>query len=311
MANEFSTKPNNITPAAVGQLANPDDYNQNIAAQSKGAIVGIDGNGSYADADFGDETLGTNGALINNLKLREGGLVKIYNASGVFQNNVNLGQATESLIGQAEIATQTESNTGTDDTRFITPLKLKTRQGKRYVGRLTASSSASLSQALSTGSRYEFVFVNILPANNAVMLTAQYSVDGGSSWINSSYLQRSSFASTSDAEISATNKTSGLTINGNDNDGNTGAGNNSTRGGINGEFILYNPSNSSYKQAKWNVIYSTTTSLNYQASTYGTGIYQGATTAINAIQFLFKTVGSDTNNGNIASGYIDVYEYND
>ncbi len=34
--------------------------------------------------------------------------------------------ATESVAGKAEIATQTETNTGTDDTRFITPLKLKT-----------------------------------------------------------------------------------------------------------------------------------------------------------------------------------------
>lgn len=34
--------------------------------------------------------------------------------------------ATETVQGKAEIATQTETNTGTDDVRFITPLKLKT-----------------------------------------------------------------------------------------------------------------------------------------------------------------------------------------
>jgi hypothetical protein len=34
--------------------------------------------------------------------------------------------ATESVAGKAEIATQTETNTGTDDTRIVTPKKLKT-----------------------------------------------------------------------------------------------------------------------------------------------------------------------------------------
>jgi len=37
-------------------------------------------------------------------------------------------QATELLKGIAEIATQAEVTTGTDDTRFVTPLKLKTNQ---------------------------------------------------------------------------------------------------------------------------------------------------------------------------------------
>lgn len=98
MAGEF-TKPNNITPAVLGQIANPDDYNQNIAGQSKGAIVGIDVNGSFADVDLGDEALITNGALIKNIKLREGYYLKFYNASGVFQRNVNLDIASSTLAG--------------------------------------------------------------------------------------------------------------------------------------------------------------------------------------------------------------------
>ena len=87
MAGEF-TKPNNIVPAVLGQIANPDDYNQNIAGQSKGSIVGIDIDGSFADVDLGDESLITNGALIKNIKLRQGYYLKFYNASGVFQNDV-------------------------------------------------------------------------------------------------------------------------------------------------------------------------------------------------------------------------------
>lgn len=38
-----------------------------------------------------------------------------------------LSAATETASGIAEIATQTETNTGTDDVRFVTPLKLQTR----------------------------------------------------------------------------------------------------------------------------------------------------------------------------------------
>lgn len=48
--------------------------------------------------------------------------------------------ATETVQGKAEIATQAETNTGTDDVRFITPLKLKTNLiSKNYLsGTLSA-----------------------------------------------------------------------------------------------------------------------------------------------------------------------------
>lgn len=44
-------------------------------------------------------------------------------------------QATESVIGIAEIATQTETNTGTDDTKTITPAKLANRVGQMLAKR--------------------------------------------------------------------------------------------------------------------------------------------------------------------------------
>ncbi len=40
--------------------------------------------------------------------------------------------ATESAAGVAELATQTETNTGTDDTRIVTPLKMKTANDILY-----------------------------------------------------------------------------------------------------------------------------------------------------------------------------------
>ena len=47
-------------------------------------------------------------------------------ATDWIQLEVNRDQATETTLGLAEIATQTEVNTGTDDLRIVTPLKLKT-----------------------------------------------------------------------------------------------------------------------------------------------------------------------------------------
>jgi hypothetical protein len=171
----------------------------------------------------------------------------------------------------------------------------------------TASSSASIAFTNLTDvySVYEFEFVNILPANNAVMLTAQYSTDNGSTWLATSYLQRTNWASTNDSDSSATNKTTGLSITGKDADANTCPGNTAAKGGINGRFWLSNPSNASVnKGANWYVHYYNSTGLNYYSRVDGIGIYTGSTTAINAIQFIFKTANTNTNNGNIASGSI-------
>ncbi|NBV06668.1 MAG: hypothetical protein EBS06_05470 [Proteobacteria bacterium] len=174
----------------------------------------------------------------------------------------------------------------------------------------TASSSTNL-QFLNLNSAYrvyEFEFINILPSVNAVMLTAQYSTDNGATWLNSSYKQRKNWANTTDADGSYTDKTSGLTIAGRDGDVNAGVGNNSARGGVRGKLFLYDPSNTSnYKGAHWYAHYYISTSYNYYARSDGIGTYEGSTSAINAIQFLFKTVNSDTTNGNIASGTILLY----
>lgn len=129
-AGEF-TKPTSIQPAISSEIADPDDYNQNIAAQSKDSIVGIDVDGNYADANIGDETLITNGALAKDLKVRTGNSLKIYDGSGVLGNNITwdsaynrLSQATETNQGTAEVATQAETDAGTSDTLIVTPSKL-------------------------------------------------------------------------------------------------------------------------------------------------------------------------------------------
>jgi hypothetical protein len=57
----------------------------------------------------------------------------------------NRDQATETVKGVAEIATQVETNTGTDDERIVTPLKLKT-----YLDNRTGGYAANIGNASAT-----------------------------------------------------------------------------------------------------------------------------------------------------------------
>lgn len=81
MTGEF-TKPTSLVAAKVGQLAKSDDYNKNLALLAKDSFIPVDVDGSPADGDLGDETIGTNGTLIEDLKVRTGKALKIYDASG-------------------------------------------------------------------------------------------------------------------------------------------------------------------------------------------------------------------------------------
>lgn len=55
---------------------------------------------------------------------------------------VTIPDATETVEGVAELATQAETNTGTDDVRIVTPLKLKNRDGA--VATLSDSSTTDI-----------------------------------------------------------------------------------------------------------------------------------------------------------------------
>lgn len=52
-------------------------------------------------------------------------------------------QATESVAGIAEIATQAETDAGTDDMRIVTPLKLATYAGSQSIKRVTVADTAT------------------------------------------------------------------------------------------------------------------------------------------------------------------------
>lgn len=220
--------------------------------------------------------------------------------------------ATTSLAGLTQYAQSSDINGYTNTTLSLTTAALVgSNYGQmRRIARLTASNSSTLGQAITTCKKYLFVFYSILPSVNGVMLTMQFSTNGGSTILNSSYITANFFFSTSDTVTSAiAGKTSGLSLTGSDSNNQTCPAN-VAAGGINGDVVIFDPSNTSNnKQASWDLNYYGYTANNYQFLCKGTGRYNGSTTAINYVNFSMKTVGTDTTNGTMVSGYIDVWEF--
>jgi hypothetical protein len=89
-------------------------------------------------------------------------------ASDWIQLEVNRDQATETVLGLAEIATQTEVNTGTDDQRIVTPLKLKTFIDNRTGGyAANIGNGAATSYAVSHG--LGTIDVNVMLKDNSTL----------------------------------------------------------------------------------------------------------------------------------------------
>lgn len=218
--------------------------------------------------------------------------------------------ASESIAGLAAVANQGETDAFLDDLKFITPLKLGAGLLGRFrkVGTLTATNSSQLSQLLGSSKAYLFFFDYILPANNGAAVCVQVSTNNGASWSNSGYLSRNSAGSTSDAEVSNTNNTGRFSLTRFDADSNTGQSNDGAAG-LCGAFIIFNPSlTGKHKQARWETEWVCTVAYSYQWSARGSGRWNGSTAAINAVRFIMKSPNSDSNNGVIVSGSIDVYE---
>lgn len=89
-------------------------------------------------------------------------------ASDWIQLEVNRDQATETVLGLAEIATQTEVNTGTDDQRIVTPLKLKTLLDNRtggYAANIGNGSATSYAVSHGLGT----IDVNVMLKDNSTL----------------------------------------------------------------------------------------------------------------------------------------------
>lgn len=167
----------------------------------------------------------------------------------------------------------------------------------------TASASASLEFTTAINSifsKYVFEFINILPATDAVGFRSQISVDGGSTYVSSSYLGYTTGVTLATGSAAYTLGTGTIDLSGNFNaDPNWGTLNSAAKG-ISGDLTLYNPSSATTnKIIKFDIVYTLT-------GAFGLGTSKGfvscnnSTTAINAIRFLFSS-------GNIASGQIKMY----
>ncbi len=212
--------------------------------------------------------------------------------------------ASPTRAGIVELATSAEIDTGTDDTRAITPAALlgSGYASFRRISRLTASSSSLLSLALSTGKKYLFDIRNILPATDGKGFQSQYSIDGGSTHVSANYLGAIWAGSSSVGLTSYAAAADKINLLGNYNaDTNWGAKNTSTKG-ICGSLNIYEPSNAAkHKMIDFSVSWGALGGDFGKAS--GNASLNNATTAINEIMFYFDS-------GAIASGYIDVYEFN-
>jgi len=175
----------------------------------------------------------------------------------------------------------------------------------------TASSSASIAfTGLSSQfSVYEFELINILPANNGAAMAMQLSTDNGSSWINSNYLTDGDVTISDAVNVEAQSSTTRVNLQIYEVDATLSPSNTANRGGTNGRVSAFALSSSSvYKYGILDMTTSRSSSTGFCRSR-GNWRYEGATTAINAVRFIFKTFNSDVNNGNIASGTIKMRGY--
>jgi hypothetical protein len=104
-------------------------------------------------------------------------------AADWIQLEVNRDQATESVLGVSRIATQTETNTGTNDTAYITPLKLVTYLNNAvggYAANVGNASATSFALTHNLGTRdvtvliydnatYEQVYADVVMTSTSVV----------------------------------------------------------------------------------------------------------------------------------------------
>jgi hypothetical protein len=165
---------------------------------------------------------------------------------------------------------------------------------------VTASSDATIDITGDMDGTYTDYVVkirNLIPATDLTKLKARISTDGGSTWKSgtSDYSWTElgklggSLGNTSDAADSELDLTNSRSLG-------SAAGES-----LNGDLTIYNPSNSSvncvfgWKAYYYNVSYSNMFKV--------AGVYEGATTAVDGIQFFMSS-------GNISSGTFTLYGVN-
>ena len=125
---------NIYTLTAISPFQTPSKYTNGMRVRFRPAnngtgaatvAVGVLGAKSIKKAD------GTSDPAAGDISTARDAILRFDLALDLFRLDITLASATETTAGIAEIATQAETNTGTDDLRFITPLKLATNSSSK------------------------------------------------------------------------------------------------------------------------------------------------------------------------------------
>ncbi|MDA9573346.1 phage tail protein [Rickettsiales bacterium] len=236
-----------------------------------------------------------NNELNDRLKISQD-LADLNNAATA-RGNLGLGSgavansATEINEGISQIATQGEVDAGTNDNKFITPLKLSSSTFKDVDLIATAvaanSSLISFTNLNSAYSKYRVEYHYAVPTVNKTGFYALVSTNNGSSYAASNYFSNHEASSTSDGLGSITGNTGRFTLSGRyDADANWGVRNDSNRG-ISGWFEIENPSQNKYKTMRGFSNYRHGYSSGFFVQSKHSGEYIGSLSPINAIKFQF------------------------
>ena len=173
--------------------------------------------------------------------------------------------------------------------------------GITLISSQTASASASISFTSgldSTYKAYKFVFVNMHPQNDGVILQFNLSTDSGSNYnVTKTTTTFDSYHAEADNNAGLENRTDTLAQSTSDVSLNSNQGND-TDESISGLITLFNPASTTYVKhfiGTTNEYYNTNQSINYFIAGYG-----NTTSAVNAVRFKFSS-------GNIDAGTIYMY----
>lgn len=198
----------------------------------------------------------------------------------------------------ATIASQAEAQTGTNNTKLMTPLRTKeaidnfTSTSVELIGRQTVSNVSSIVFNLNNSiyDSYNIVLSNVVPVVNGVDILVRLSNNGGSSYISSTnYYFHGSVSSSASAQ---TGTVTGFELNTNQ------VVSNQTGVGLSSDITLFGAGSTNYTQARWYSVVPVG-SLNVVDS-IGSGIYKGAAEVHNAVQIIASS-------GNLLSGTITIF----
>ena len=179
--------------------------------------------------------------------------------------------------------------------------------GRVLIGTATPSAAATFSFVNGVGGivfdstydKYEFDFINVIPATDSAQLLAQVTVSGTAQTSLYNYINRSQYSGQASPVNEGGLSTAAFSFH--DSATNEGVSNVVAEGGTSGTLTVYGPSAqaTSYAKFRWEFALMNGSVTSEAAITDGAGTWVSAT-GINGVQFKFST-------GNVTSGTIHLY----